>query len=542
MRKSFYLLVFFSALIPLALLSGGGLYFFHKQRGFNQTERLKSRLKEESLRASQKWDHLFVDLAQEALEIVQKKDFPPNSLFQAVAVREAGEYQILIPALDNTLQSEPAALSKTKPPGGALNSTANDNAASIGGGVDVQTLSDKNALTETQEEEERLFLRYQKLLAYLDEKRRISGGFFPASIAKERRRDIRLKALALEGEPAEAVFLLRPAAAAASEIAGFIHWKRLQELQKTLWSAKEVKELLLFNRKGWLFFHPKSKGSAAKKEFFKKALPKLSSRRGKFLQWEKEGRTTFAFLWPQPKTNLFIAAQKQSPAILWSLSSLERRWLALSFSALIFACAALFLLLSPLTQAYSRLKKALLIYASKGEFPLLLSSNRLLSFYEDVYEAGKKAGKNNIPDVRAAQPTFQQVLQEEAERLQKKYPNFSLHQDLQSNTALFQFAGFMKKILSALLLNGIEAMGASPRQTLTVKSFEKDKFFVFSVEDKGKSITPLEAQEAFILYHSTKSQLGVGLNLVSAIVTANGGSVKLCPIPEGGPGRRCAFL
>ena len=43
-----------------------------------------------------------------------------------------------------------------------------------------------------------------------------------------------------------------------------------------------------------------------------------------------------------------------------------------------------------------------------------------------------------------------------------------------------------------------------------------------------------DIQKAFSLYYSTKSQLGVGLNIVESLVTANNGNIELIPLKDRG--------
>ena len=75
---------------------------------------------------------------------------------------------------------------------------------------------------------------------------------------------------------------------------------------------------------------------------------------------------------------------------------------------------------------------------------------------------------------------MKQALQEEYEKLKRKHPGFSLKQDLKANVFLWQFEPFMKKILSALLLNAIEAMGGQVEQIVTVTTLQQPGRFIFT--------------------------------------------------------------
>ena len=130
--------------------------------------------------------------------------------------------------------------------------------------------------------------------------------------------------------------------------------------------------------------------------------------------------------------------------------------------------------------------------------------------------------------------TFQELLREEERWLKQKFPGFVLKTRLDTSVSLDRFYKFAKKILHELLLNAIEAMGSKENQEVIVSTRQEGEVFILSVRDHGPGLSESEKKKAFELYHSTKSHLGVGLNLVQSIVSSHGGAVKLNSFPEGG--------
>ena len=151
-----------------------------------------------------------------------------------------------------------------------------------------------------------------------------------------------------------------------------------------------------------------------------------------------------------------------------------------------------------------------------------------------MQDANKALEDQEIISMKMERLTFRTVLEKEAAKLKERYPGFSLQTELQSNISLWFFAPFMRKILCALLLNAIEAMGGKAKQIVKVTSQTEGDFFVFTVEDQGSGLTNETASKAFSLYFSTKSQLGVGLNMAETLILANDGALELLPGENGG--------
>ena len=254
------------------------------------------------------------------------------------------------------------------------------------------------------------------------------------------------------------------------------------------------------------------------------------------LNGKKENQMNLAYVLPYKGANLFIAVKTPLKHNYFVLSEWEWWWLALCLGVMTFIMSALFLILSPLFSAYIQLKKALFQYGFQGAFPAISSYNPFLRFYSDIRETiqNRQAANTTNPPSDKKPLTFKNILEKEYQRLKTKYPKLSIQQKLKDNVAVWQFASFMKKILSALLLNALEAMGGSPQQNITLKSWKKEGHFIFTIEDKGPGMTEEEMKKAFSLYYSTKSQMGVGLNIVKALVTANKGNIELTPSEGGG--------
>ena len=113
------------------------------------------------------------------------------------------------------------------------------------------------------------------------------------------------------------------------------------------------------------------------------------------------------------------------------------------------------------------------------------------------------------------------------QRLKNQFPKLDVIKDFKTDTKLWNFAYFMKKLLKELLLNSAQSMGSKDKQEITVSCREEGSNFIFSISDKGIGLKTSDFNKVFDLYYSTKSQLGVGLNIVKSIVTANGGKVNL---------------
>ena len=109
------------------------------------------------------------------------------------------------------------------------------------------------------------------------------------------------------------------------------------------------------------------------------------------------------------------------------------------------------------------------------------------------------------------------------------------------NTKVFGFERFLRTILHELLLNGVEAMGSLKELKLDVSLQKEQSNLIFCVRDYGVGVSDQNYNRLFEMYYSTKSQLGVGLNLVQSLVKANGGDLQFSS-PKGGGLKVCVHL
>ena len=190
-----------------------------------------------------------------------------------------------------------------------------------------------------------------------------------------------------------------------------------------------------------------------------------------------------------------------------------------------------------LIDSYLFLKKAFVSFAKIGSFPLWENKNPLLFFYKNRKMILKQESPKE--DQKEDKKTYQlqDILKEELKKVQSRYPQLSIHEDFQTDIKMFGFERFLRTILHELLSNAVEAMGAVKHQKIDVSIKEEQNFLVLSIRDYGTGIS--DTKKAFQIYHSTKSQLGVGLNLVQSIVHANGGEITLEKLKK--PGTRVSI-
>ena len=249
----------------------------------------------------------------------------------------------------------------------------------------------------------------------------------------------------------------------------------------------------------------------------------------------KNSGVNFYYLYKWKPTNLYLISQfKNSDFISKTVYSAERKYFWILTVSLIVFCLSLFVIwryLSSLSSAYTFLKSAFISFSKDRLFPLPPFKNPLLYFYNNrLAILNKKESLKESPNNGAK--SFQDLIRSEIKQLKKLYPNLKAVEDFQSNVKIFGTERFLKTVLHELLLNGLESMGAKEEQKMVLSLKEEKNNLIFSVQDYGSGLK--EEEKAFQMYYSTKSQLGVGLNLVQSIVKAKGGAIELKTLKEGG--------
>ena len=264
---------------------------------------------------------------------------------------------------------------------------------------------------------------------------------------------------------------------------------------------------------------------------------KKESKASKYIRIKrkKSALTDFYYLNKWKIADLYIIIQsKNSGLISSSIFSKQLKFFWILVLSVILFLVSLFLFwkrLSTLFSAYSFLKSAIISNYNTGSFPISQSKNPLLYFYNNRTALFKIEKPEEIKEESKSQ-TFQSLIKKELETLKLSYPKLSINEDYQSNVKLFGNTRFLKTVVHELLLNSLEAMGIMEIQKIDLSLSEDKNNIVFCICDYGIGLK--DTKKAFEMYHSTKSQLGVGLNLVESIVKAKGGQIKLQPLEKGG--------
>ena len=306
-------------------------------------------------------------------------------------------------------------------------------------------------------------------------------------------------------------------------IAVFLKKNFFKERQKT----KAFSFITLNKNQDFFFYNHK-------KSALHKPLPiSFTNPKPKFftIQSNKKSLRSLYYIQTLNKTNLMLLTQKTEP--FSSFYSLFLKNLIIYLLALILMLGVVLWLLfnkvMSLTDSYLFLKKAFVSFAETGSFPLWETKNPLLFFYKNRKMILKQSEEEQQNDKSAHQ--LQSVIKEELKKLQARFPQLSIKEDYQTDVKMFGFERFLRTILSELFANALESMGSLKDQKIDISIKEDKNCILLSIRDYGTGIK--DTKKAFQIYHSTKSQLGVGLNLVQSIATANGGSVTLENIKEG---------
>ncbi len=301
-------------------------------------------------------------------------------------------------------------------------------------------------------------------------------------------------------------------------------------------------KVFLVNGQGRLFFHNEV-------QHLFKILPKQSSIRESiqdfyysrnkqkwFLKTSKsKNRTDITYIQKWKDKDAFLVTKTYFFQPLFVFNSWSLKWSLFCLGVFLLIFMGLIFTVSPLFSAYNYLKSFFIYFAKTGEPPSWSQNikNPFLYFYNNRSEQIRSFQKNQeVFDRNSQSQTFQSLLQEEVKKLKFKYTGLEVVEKLESNVKVFGFESFMRTILHELLLNAVESMGAYETQNIIISSKEEDGQFIFSIKDGGVGLLEEEYNKAFQLYYSTKSQLGVGLNLVHSLVTSNDGTVEFLNSPQ----------
>ena len=309
-------------------------------------------------------------------------------------------------------------------------------------------------------------------------------------------------------------------------------------------SQASDREALIINSQGRLFFsfHPEPGFLPSKvtlKKFLKTAKQKKKT--GWYVKrlgggFHKGSNLFHIRAWPE--TNLFVMSGGRFSQSLFAWTDSSALWLFFCFFLGVILLMGLVLFIKPLRSSYETVREELIHLTRTGEKRSLpQAKNPYLSFTASI----KPSKENNIPSRFSQKPefpppvqTFRDLLNKEEQALKKKFPGFNLTICLDADVNLGYFYKSMKKTLHEILLNAIEAMGSVESQNVTVTSKEEKERFFIAIRDYGPGLTETEKEKVFNLYYSTKSHLGVGLNLVQSIISSHGGTIKLISPADGG--------
>ena len=196
-----------------------------------------------------------------------------------------------------------------------------------------------------------------------------------------------------------------------------------------------------------------------------------------------------------------------------------------------------------LISAYQFLKFAFLSFGRTKIFPSTsLSNNPLLYFYNNRQFFFNQSYKGEVlaeEDIRSV--TFQDIVNQEIQKMKTKFPNLSIDKKCDYNIKVFGFERFLRTIIHELFLNAVEAMGSLKELKMDISLRKKEENIIFCVRDYGIGASEQNYKQLFEMYYSTKSQMGVGLNLAQSLVSANGGDIQFSS-PEGKGLKVCIHL
>lgn len=295
--------------------------------------------------------------------------------------------------------------------------------------------------------------------------------------------------------------------------------------------------IAIFNKSGKILFSNKFSSDHLQ---LQKSLIKNSSLRSKWFvkinnKHDRSSNLFFVKRWKSSDIFLVTSKNIDKPALFAPKSSLT--WIGVCFIFALFILGFLILVIQPLFLSYTSLKSAFIYLGKTGKVPFWLSSskNPYLYFYKNwsFLISNKRRRTNDYLSDKPVGKTFKDVMEGEILKIKQKFPEMEVDWDVHSDIKVWNFSYFMKIICRELIFNAVESMGGSKSQSFLISCHEKNDWFFFSIRDKGVGFSKEDLKKALTLYYSTKSQLGVGLNIVQSIVSANNGVLKISPLADG---------
>lgn len=317
------------------------------------------------------------------------------------------------------------------------------------------------------------------------------------------------------------------------------------KLQTFFTTDKKYKnrEVFIINSQGRLFFHTK------KSKIFKiltrkspvwKSLKELSEKKfskEKYIKlYNKSGNQKIYYLQKWGKGDLFLISKVNLSRLFFTWGDSYLVVLSVCFFifclVFVFFCARLFRLVS----AYNFLKQAIVSFDRTNVFPVAdIPKNPLLYFYNNRrLFLNKRNKENQSENIEWKSLNFQELIKQELEKLKSRFPRLVVKEEFDFDVKLFGFERFLRVIVHELLLNALESMGGIKEPKLDLFIRKREEKLVFTVRDYGAGLDDKDYQKCFKMYYSTKSQTGVGLNLVQSIVQSNEGDIKFSTPKEGG--------
>lgn len=303
--------------------------------------------------------------------------------------------------------------------------------------------------------------------------------------------------------------------------------------------------VLALNQQGEIFFHNQTAKifqSLAEDSLIQRSLKELFFKKNltsRYIEQKKKKRLkALYYIQKWKEGDLWLVAKADSfPSFF-----LSENYFYLTIGILSFLIFCIFFLLfyfkfSSLVSAYEFLKMSFISFGKTNLFPPSHNTkNPLLYFYNnrlDFLNKKQKEREESEQETKADSLTFQEIINQELDNLKSRYPHLIVNKNFEFDAKAFSFKKFLKSIVHELILNSAEAMGALKKQELDISIKKAEDLLIFSVRDYGTGLEKKDYKKVFRMYYSTKSQLGVGLNLVQTIVQSNEGDIKLSS-PEGG--------